>query len=503
MSILLRVITSLLLWALSSSTLRAECKPSNPLAPGDHNYTLEFEGVTHGVIVHVPPGYDGLTPVPVLFDIHGSGSDGAQQLFFSGSPEIADKNGFIVVAPSGYLGSWNGDIAFGEAYARMLNDVGFMRSLVEYVSELANIDHARVYATGLSNGAAMSNTLGCQAADVFAGIAPVADPLDIGLPTCKPQQPIAVLGFHGYADDAVPYEGGRGNGPELPTPFPSIPDTLKAWGELMACRGEPELVALQGKNQCEIYRMCGRDVQVGYCGIDGGHMLYLQEFNIAAYAWDFLKQFALPLPDADADGINDQDDNCPRIANPDQLDSNGNCVGDACECQTAENCDDGLFCNGEETCTDSVCVPAAPACASDATCDEGARACVAKPMSMSNAGAGGMAASASAGDDRAPLPEAGAPARPSGAAGQASRATEALAVTGAAGQAGSRSSPVGGAVGGASAAQTSTVPAEPAGPSGCTAVAGEHRSMLPALWGFALAALLCGRLLQRRRVLAR
>lgn len=37
------------------------------------------------------------------------------------------------------------------------------------------------------------------------------------------------------------------------------------------------------------------------------------------------------LPDSDGDGVTDQDDNCPNIANPDQTDSNTNNIGDVCE----------------------------------------------------------------------------------------------------------------------------------------------------------------------------
>src|SRR6185503_6196883 len=38
-----------------------------------------------------------------------------------------------------------------------------------------------------------------------------------------------------------------------------------------------------------------------------------------------------PPPDTDGDSILDPFDNCPFIANPDQLDSNNNGVGDACD----------------------------------------------------------------------------------------------------------------------------------------------------------------------------
>lgn len=38
-----------------------------------------------------------------------------------------------------------------------------------------------------------------------------------------------------------------------------------------------------------------------------------------------------PPPDTDGDDIPDSTDNCPNVSNPDQLDSNGNGAGDACE----------------------------------------------------------------------------------------------------------------------------------------------------------------------------
>lgn len=38
-----------------------------------------------------------------------------------------------------------------------------------------------------------------------------------------------------------------------------------------------------------------------------------------------------PVADADSDGVADAEDNCPQVANPDQVDTDGNGTGDACE----------------------------------------------------------------------------------------------------------------------------------------------------------------------------
>jgi polyhydroxybutyrate depolymerase len=330
----------LVLSALCPSLLRAECRASNSLTAGNHTLELDFGGRSRTFTVHVPPSYDGLTAVPLVFDLHGFSGSGPGQVMLSGFASVSDSNGFIVVAPTGYMNSWNGDIAYGGAYQAGIDDVGAIKAIAEHLQGIANIDRGKVYSTGLSNGAAMSNTLACKAADMLAAVAPVADPLDIGLATCQPARPISVLGFHGYDDQYVPYEGGAGFGPPLPTPFPSIPDTLAAWAKIMKCTGAPELVMFEGRNKCEIHRQCDGGAQVGYCSLEGSHVLYSQRnLDIADYAWKFFDQFSLPLPDADGDGIGDADDNCPAVANADQADANADCVGDACECAANTDCD--------------------------------------------------------------------------------------------------------------------------------------------------------------------
>ncbi len=50
-----------------------------------------------------------------------------------------------------------------------------------------------------------------------------------------------------------------------------------------------------------------------------------------SYGWGHHKCGGTPPLDTDGDGVPDATDNCVLIYNPDQWDSNGNWIGDACE----------------------------------------------------------------------------------------------------------------------------------------------------------------------------
>jgi hypothetical protein len=60
------------------------------------------------------------------------------------------------------------------APSKQVDDVAFARSMVDYTVKNMCGDSTNVFAIGFSNGGMMSNRLGCQAADLFKAIGPVA-----------------------------------------------------------------------------------------------------------------------------------------------------------------------------------------------------------------------------------------------------------------------------------------------------------------------------------------
>jgi polyhydroxybutyrate depolymerase len=168
--------------------------------------------------VHVPALYDPAKPMPVVFCIHGLGQDG---LLFcrdgAGMPAKSDAAGFILVMPNGVANSWNAGTCCGDAATQKLDEIAFFRAMFAELSKHLNIDLARVYATGLSNGGYMSYRLACEAADLFTAVAPGAGAIgmnDIGggtnaegdLAACKPSQPVSVLHIHGTEDPLIAFK---------------------------------------------------------------------------------------------------------------------------------------------------------------------------------------------------------------------------------------------------------------------------------------------------------
>src|SRR5450830_667272 len=69
--------------------------------PGDYHVTLTFEGDTRSYDLHVPPQYDGKTPLPIVFALHPFNGGAATFANVTGFNKEADANGFIVVYPQG------------------------------------------------------------------------------------------------------------------------------------------------------------------------------------------------------------------------------------------------------------------------------------------------------------------------------------------------------------------------------------------------------------------
>jgi polyhydroxybutyrate depolymerase len=227
---------------------------------------LEHDGATRSYEAHLPPAYDGTTPLPLVLNFHGFTSNGLLHQTVTNMNATADREGFVVVYPNGLDDSWNAGICCGRSATANVDDVGFTRAVIADIGERGCIDESRVYATGMSNGGFFSHRLGCEAADVIAAIAPVAGVLGIEPSECTPARPIPIMHLHGTGDPLVQVDGGGLAGSA------SVADSTDGWLQRNGCTGEPTVTFQNGAATCETVDDCDGDASVTLCLIEGaGH----------------------------------------------------------------------------------------------------------------------------------------------------------------------------------------------------------------------------------------
>src|SRR5512134_2238968 len=187
---------------------------ASELAPGDHLLRLTHGGRARSALLHVPPQAAQERPLPVVLNFHGASDDARSHQQYVGMDRLADRAGFVVVYPNGTgplpdrLLTWNAGACCGPAQLEQVDDVGFVRALLEELPRHLQVDSARVYATGLSNGAMLAYRLAVEAPERFAAIAPVAGGMAAKL--SAPRAPIPLLHIHSVDDPLVRYAGGLG-----------------------------------------------------------------------------------------------------------------------------------------------------------------------------------------------------------------------------------------------------------------------------------------------------
>jgi polyhydroxybutyrate depolymerase len=201
-----------------AALLVALVSPGSPAQSGSgsgiqtsHSFT--YDGLTRSYLKYVPAGLPA-TPVPLVMVLHGGGESAAGVAAPSRAPShwkaIADLDKFIVVYPDGVDNQWHDCRSDGHTRIGRADDVGFLGALIGLMRETHNIDLARVYSTGTSNGGMMSFRLASEMTAQIAAIGPnVANlPVDPDAECIDPTLPITVATINADADPLVPWNGG-------------------------------------------------------------------------------------------------------------------------------------------------------------------------------------------------------------------------------------------------------------------------------------------------------
>lgn len=222
----LRVIVALV---LASVPLACGSSSSAPASADD-------EGALAGrtFLVKVPAGYDGSHPVPLVVAIHGYGNDAGGFEPYFGLDAVADEQGFLVVYPDGTIDAsgrrfFSATDACCDFFGSGVDDVAFIKALLDHMAAKYNVDPNRIYAVGHSNGGFMSYRLACDLSSRFAAVVSLEGAMWNDVSRCRPSEPVSILEVHGTSDDVVSPSGGDSLDGNANRTYPSLEQTLDDW----------------------------------------------------------------------------------------------------------------------------------------------------------------------------------------------------------------------------------------------------------------------------------
>lgn len=218
-------------WSIVSSNTESFYRLTNP-----HPRSVD---------VILPSTYRPGVRLPLVLALHGYGDSGPSLESYIHFQYLADSRGFIYTYPnatsnSARISFWNSGDACCNFFGSRVDDVAFLRSLIEEVDRVHGVDRKRIHLFGHSNGGFMSYRMACAASDLIASIASLAGMTSKNSADCQPTEPVSILHIHGTADNVVFYNGGRlctcitGVSSTTP-PAASALETIQAWAGYNGC----------------------------------------------------------------------------------------------------------------------------------------------------------------------------------------------------------------------------------------------------------------------------
>jgi polyhydroxybutyrate depolymerase len=239
------------------------------------NATLVSGGHEREYLLHVPKTYDAKKPTALVVSLHGASAWPGTQRRISGWNRVADEHGFIVVYPSGTTVTGSGEGAGIAPKAWLLSkaglaaDVKFIGELIDKVRAGHNIDPARIYVEGFSNGGGMAFALSCAMPERIAAVGMVAAAQSLPWKWCTDTHPVPMVAFHGVEDNVAPYKGG--NSWMSPLPFPDQGTWVASWAQRNRCAGSPTESRVRPDVTRIEYANCAENASVVLYRVDAGH----------------------------------------------------------------------------------------------------------------------------------------------------------------------------------------------------------------------------------------
>jgi polyhydroxybutyrate depolymerase len=273
---------------------------------------LSSGGIARTYHAYLPKGYDPQQKYPLLMLLHGRLGTGSKFLAYTEIARMADREGFVVVAPDGYRKSLNDGRLRTPAHEAEVDDVKYLGSLMDRMCSSYRIDPAKIYCVGMSNGGFMTLTLANQMPNRLAAIGViVASATEGHAERSIPKRILPMIVMNGTEDPLIKWKGGPISSRDQEKVM-ETPEFLKLYTQQGDCGTEesfpiPEKVADGTTTLVHTWQDCSNTAEVQLWEVQGGgHTLpgkkqYLGEKLIGRTSrdydgmeeiWIFLKRFS-------------------------------------------------------------------------------------------------------------------------------------------------------------------------------------------------------------------
>jgi polyhydroxybutyrate depolymerase len=247
---------------------------ATPSASTLQHGSLTSDGLKRTYSLYLPPSLDRNHAAPLVVLLTCGPCTGDQMAQITNFDDQATRGGFIAVYPDPVpdaalapRGAWNAGPCCGDAWAKGVDDVAFIRRLLDRLTTDYRIDASKIFAAGLSAGALMVYRLACELSDRIAAIASVSGVMITE--NCRPVRPVSVLEMHGTNDANVPYAGGGWVNANPPT-VSSTATVIQRWVTLDGCAGNPTQT-VSGITETSVWSACHGGTAVRFDTVTGGH----------------------------------------------------------------------------------------------------------------------------------------------------------------------------------------------------------------------------------------
>jgi polyhydroxybutyrate depolymerase len=194
---------------------------------------LVHQGIER-VIILQRPVLSGLRPLVIALHGLNQSPDGVRA--WLGLDLASERDGFAVAYPAAVDLQWSYGRPINQPMPAvggdLVDDIGFIRRLIDELVSKQIADPARVYVTGVSRGGLMAFTLACALADRIAAVAPLITGMtEFQVEDCRPSRSVPIMAIAGTADRVQSFGGARGRRGNLL----SMPATMNFWRMQHGC----------------------------------------------------------------------------------------------------------------------------------------------------------------------------------------------------------------------------------------------------------------------------